>query len=553
EYAYYYGGELGQAMLMDSNNVIGEPSAVLFRRDDLKHHYFHAESRGYYVLSDVAMWLELLEQGDAVIFRDPLSYYRWHEEQEGRQPDVILLARIEWFGLMKEYYERGIYLKERGDYVRAVRGLVQDAEKHLLKKALPHASEEMKKRYMACLDEMRGIAPSGHERYMRQMRAKNIFFGALEELQRKKYKDAVNIMSSFQKCMSDDGENTPFWNMYYMGLAEYGLGNYSEAEGLFYGYLNAVPMAIMDETAWFYLGNACAREGKWRAAVAAYDKATKIRPRFFEADTNRKLIEQKLRKNDNGSAMSAPQGGKLEIAEEIMSGSYALPKGYSIFDIPIFINCRDRVLCLKRLLGWLIEAGYRNIYLLDNDSTYGPLLEYYDEIAKNKNIKVIRLGKNYGFTALWLSGTLRRLGIVTPYIYTDPDVVPSESCPKDFVKALWDILEKYPFIKKAGPGLIYDDITYFNRDNTVAWESQWYEAEIEKGRHFASIDTTLALYRNYYHYSLDISVRTSGDVMMRHLPWYYDMDNLPEDESYYMEHATSAASIKTEHEKNGNK
>jgi hypothetical protein len=44
---------------------------------------------------------------------------------------------------------------------------------------------------------------------------------------------------------------------------------------------------------------------------------------------------------------------------------------------PIFVNCRDRLESLLALLDFLERAGQEQIYLLDNDSTYPPLLEYY--------------------------------------------------------------------------------------------------------------------------------------------------------------------------------
>lgn len=31
------------------------------------------------------------------------------------------------------------------------------------------------------------------------------------------------------------------------------------------------------------------------------------------------------------------------------------------------------------------------------------------------------------------------------------------------------------------------------------------------------------------------TLRTTGNLRAYHLPWYYDYDNLPEDERYYME------------------
>ena len=40
-------------------------------------------------------------------------------------------------------------------------------------------------------------------------------------------------------------------------------------------------------------------------------------------------------------------------------------------------------------------------------------------------------------------------------------------------------------------------------------------------------------------------MRTLGDLMARHLPWYFDYDNLPEDEQYYLDHADKSSSIGT--------
>ena len=114
------GNWVGYNTLTKSANFIGEPSATLFRREDLKHHYWRAESKGLYTISDVAMWLELMEKGDLVIFRDPLSSYRRHEEQEGQLPEVILLSRMEWLQLIEEYYSRGIFLTDEDAYKKSL-------------------------------------------------------------------------------------------------------------------------------------------------------------------------------------------------------------------------------------------------------------------------------------------------------------------------------------------------------------------------------------------------------------------------------------------------
>lgn len=121
----YTGRDAGRFMLANCSNFIGEPSAVLFRRQDLAHHYWEADCRGYKTISDVAMWLELLEKGDLVLFREPLSCYRRHGAQEGQQPEVILLSRLEWLRLAGEYYQRGIFLDAEG-YSQAKEQLWQD-------------------------------------------------------------------------------------------------------------------------------------------------------------------------------------------------------------------------------------------------------------------------------------------------------------------------------------------------------------------------------------------------------------------------------------------
>ena len=116
EYSVFDGEIVGRETLLGWRNFLGEPSAVLFRRADLKHHYWRAESRGYKTISDVAMWLELLESGDCVFFQKPLSCYRRHEAQEGQQAAVILLSRLEWLKLIGEYFERRVYIKTEEEY-----------------------------------------------------------------------------------------------------------------------------------------------------------------------------------------------------------------------------------------------------------------------------------------------------------------------------------------------------------------------------------------------------------------------------------------------------
>ena len=142
----------------------------------------------------------------------------------------------------------------------------------------------------------------------------------------------------------------------------------------------------------------------------------------------------------------------------------SIPSDLNTKDIPIFINARDRVVCMKKQIEWLLKADYRKIYILDNDSTYGGLISYYDYLSRQRQVKIVLLHNNMGHEALWKSGILEQLNIKTPYIYTDPDILPTEDCPENLVDVLLSVLRRYPYLNKVGVGLKTDDLTYYMRD-----------------------------------------------------------------------------------------
>ena len=101
------------------------------------------------------MWLELLEKGDLAVFREPLSYFRWHKAQEGQQPDVVVLARIEWFRIIQEYHARGIFLDD-AEYLTALEQLYKDREAAIMKMQSV-VKPAMWQRYEACFRQIREI------------------------------------------------------------------------------------------------------------------------------------------------------------------------------------------------------------------------------------------------------------------------------------------------------------------------------------------------------------------------------------------------------------
>lgn len=74
-------------------------------------------------------------------------------------------------------------------------------------------------------------------------------------------------------------------------------------------------------------------------------------------------------------------------------------------EIPIIINNFNRLTTLCLLIEALEKRGYSNIYIIDNASTYPPLLEYYNKCPYT----VFRLTENLGFKALWKSHLNKKL------------------------------------------------------------------------------------------------------------------------------------------------
>ena len=109
------------------------------------------------------------------------------------------------------------------------------------------------------------------------------------------------------------------------------------------------------------------------------------------------------------------------------------------------------------------------------------------------------------------------------------------------------ILDSNHEVRKVGLGLIWEDITFSDKEQTQILESNFYNGtQIGENLYYAQVDTTFALYSNVRHYSLRFSLRTTDNLTAYHLPWYFDYDNLPEVEEYYMNHAdkNSVTSVK---------
>lgn len=202
-------------------------------------------------------------------------------------------------------------------------------------------------------------------------------------------------------------------------------------------------------------------------------------------------------------------------------------------NIPVIINNRNRLACLKELIRWLERAGLNNIYIIDNASTYPPLLDFY----KQTNYNVIRLNDNIGYLALWKIDIFSKFKNDF-YIYSDPDVVPVNYCPLNATKYFFKLLWRFVDIEKVGFGLKIDDLPdcYKLKADVIEHERQFWlkEKEISPNVFHVPIDTTFAMYKPKAQGGDRVnSLRTGEPFIAQHLPWYSDSENQTEEELFY--------------------
>lgn len=209
-------------------------------------------------------------------------------------------------------------------------------------------------------------------------------------------------------------------------------------------------------------------------------------------------------------------------------------------EIPIYIISFNRLDCLKQLVFFLESHGYNNINIIDNNSSYPPLLDYLHSCPYPVNY----LKENLGHLAFWRCNLFDEVIKKSLYVVTDPDILPINECPEDFLKVFYDILCKYPMITKVGFSLKLDDLPehYELRDAVIEWERRFYTKQIGSVPcpYFKSyIDTTFALYgpqkKSPVEYQFYEAIRVGFPYEARHLPWYKDTEVSSEEDLFYLQ------------------
>jgi hypothetical protein len=207
---------------------------------------------------------------------------------------------------------------------------------------------------------------------------------------------------------------------------------------------------------------------------------------------------------------------------------------------PIIINNYNRLHYLQQQIEWLLSVGQTNLHIIDNASNYKPLLAYYKKVKA----KVYMLDRNVGHEAYWRTHLYQRFGKYF-HVYTDPDVLPHEDTPVDFMYYFKSLLDRYPTIKKVGFGLRIDDLPdyYPKKQEVINWEKALYNDAIEPNIYKSKIDTTFALYRQgAFLQCWDNTLRTGDSYTLKHMPWYENPEEMDEETLHYMSTINAASS-----------
>lgn len=145
------GKELGNLMLLNCTNYIGEGTTVLFRRNNLKEKFGTFLGREYCCINDVATWMSLLTTGKAVYIPEALSYFRIHQNQNSRNETIISTSIEEWLHIILDSTKVGFL----GNKTLFAKALFQ--RKNQLENTHFSRNQELEQRRQAVITRINGL------------------------------------------------------------------------------------------------------------------------------------------------------------------------------------------------------------------------------------------------------------------------------------------------------------------------------------------------------------------------------------------------------------
>lgn len=211
--------------------------------------------------------------------------------------------------------------------------------------------------------------------------------------------------------------------------------------------------------------------------------------------------------------------------------------------VPVVINNYNRYEPFRKLVTWLKTLpDISEIVVCDNNSKYPPLVEYYKQNPDNITIKIY----DHNGGHLMPKNLLRDMQVQDRVIVTDPDLIPYDTTPPDFIEKLNTIMDKYVGINKVGAGLSINDIPdhYPFAENIRRHERSLLLEWLPDGSRKSLIDTTFCLYRCKEAFGnwQAPAIRTASPYILKHVDWYIDPMQITPEYAWYMDQCTESAS-----------
>lgn len=201
--------------------------------------------------------------------------------------------------------------------------------------------------------------------------------------------------------------------------------------------------------------------------------------------------------------------------------------------IKAFIVNRNLLTPLKNTVEFLLKESRVEIVIFDQQSTYPPLLEYYNQCG----LSVVYSKENGGPHSVW--GTQLRPHFNSNYfIVADSDCL-YDDVPSDWLDKMLDVLNNTSVFKVGFSLDIFDLPNTEVANQAVEWEKKYWTKREDLGWD-AHVDTTFALYRPHSGFSYD-ALRLDKPYCVKHSPWYLTRESVTDEWKYYLETASSVS------------
>lgn len=198
--------------------------------------------------------------------------------------------------------------------------------------------------------------------------------------------------------------------------------------------------------------------------------------------------------------------------------------------VPIYLTSFNLLTWLRGMCDRLSQIPQARIIIVDNASTYEPLLDWY----RSCPYAVYRCHENLGPLAAWKSGVVWDWRGGDYYVVSDPDLDLAD-VPLDMIDRLEEAFVRWGTVQKAGLSLKVDDLPdhFPQKEEVLKWEARHWRDRLDGEFFHAAPDTTLALYNRkrpcVSPRQAMCAVRAAPPYEARHLPWYIKSSDVPEE------------------------